>query len=528
MAVYSFSDATLPVSIARAQSGEVYFHNGDPDDTPGRWDGSGSATASGIVAPTTAPTVTAKTGSGISGEYTCYYRYVDEDGTPSNFSPSAVLTLDDNGGVDYADLVPSTNPRVSAIELWRNTAGQTITYYLDATVAKDATTGTSAKTDDDLRESEAIRFLTEDGYPNANRFTPPPAYMAVVKSYQDRMWFFKEGDTTSSATEHRNLVMFSEAGEPESVPECNTLELQEDGDNVVGGMVVGSYLYLLKRRHIYRLGTAGDPRLDASAMLVAERGCLNDRCWCRVEGVAFVLDENGVYVFDGNSVEPIDTPVRDYLLEDVNWSAEDTFSVAKSADEEVVKVLLAFGTDTTPKNALCYQYRLKQWHLETHDQAMSGSGEAVVDGMSRMLASVGGNVVLMDVEAQENDDVTISYTARFGEFRLLDYEPSNVRRVTIWFTPVTGERMTAKLYYNGSATAATVDTATDNENGVTTTAGSASHVIDLSRSSGCASFRFDAGMDADAATHKTVMLELSGTAWHAIQLHRIEIDGVRV
>ncbi len=514
----TFTDDSYYVSIARAPSGELYLHNGDADDVPKRWSVEGDVTSSGVEAPAEALEATDSGGAGdITGTYRCRYRYTTADGAVSNFSPVFTIELAEASGLTYSSIAESSNERVTGYQVWRTTAGQEYTYYLDC-----EDDDSSSKTDDDLRASEALRYLTADGYPNANRFTPPPAHMSIVVSFQDRMWF-----TGSTDAAHRGEIMFSEAGEPESVPECNSLTIQEDGDDIVGLMPVGSFLYVLKRRHIYRLSSGGDPRQDASAAMVAERGCLNNRCWCRMEGMAALLDENGVYLFDGSNVVPIDAPVRNYFLEEVNWDAEDTFSVARPADEEMVKVFVATGNDTEPEDALCYHYRDQRWHLENYPSGIGATGAAVIDGMSRLLANLGSSLVVMDVGDQEDDGGAIAYTVRFGEFVLLPIEKSNPRRVTVYYTTTSYATMTAKLYYNGSSTAATVDAAMDNEMGVTVTAGSSSHVVDLRRTAGFASFRFDRGMDPDADVNRTVMLELTGRAWGDLKVHRIEIDGVR-
>lgn len=198
-----------------------------------------------------------------------------------------------------------------------------------------------------------------------------------------------------SGLERRNMVMFSEANEPESVPSVNSLVLQEDGDTMRGMMVHGSYLYLLKNRHIYRLTTAGDPRRDAQVVLVAERGVVNQQCWCRAEGLAFIMDFNGIYAFDGASIQSASDAVQDWFRDEINWSASKWFSCAHAPDEQTVRFFVALGTDSFPKDALCYNYRMRQWHHEDYPFEIGSACEANINGMRRVIVGAEETVQLL-------------------------------------------------------------------------------------------------------------------------------------
>jgi hypothetical protein len=110
-------------------------------DEPFQWDGYTAALEYiGIDGPTVAPTITNLGGSsGLDGSYQFVYRYTDDaedfdefgDGTlgpnPSIFSPvtTASATLDI---MRWQFTLPS-QARAKRIELWRTTAGQSITYF---------------------------------------------------------------------------------------------------------------------------------------------------------------------------------------------------------------------------------------------------------------------------------------------------------------------------------------------------------------------------------------------------------------
>ena len=454
----------FPLQFSMSPDGNLYFCSGL--DAVMRWDGqTEKAQPAGIVAPTSVADIAASSSPGtIYGTYTAYIRYIDRDDTPSNFSELTSITLTSGAAVDgfkYTAIPTSSNGRVTGREIWRSTAGQTVTFYKDATISDNATTTYwTNSTDTSLIEENALRFLTEDGYPNANRFVVPPNYMRCVVCFMDRMWYAVPAHydcgqilstsgtgVTSSGTQftqqmidrklnvagalprdisavptatsltldasvsagygtanqyysvspgpaERNRIYFSEAGEPESV--SSSFDLQEDDDVLTGLMPLYSYLYLLKERHIYRFSTNGEPRYDAAVGLVAERGCINCNCWVRVEGHAFMLDRDGVYLFDGNTPKGISQPIQDYFRDRINWSGSKWFSVAHSGDEETVRFFVAVDQEYYPQTALCYHYRIGKWEIEHYPFPVSCSTEIRIDGQERTIVGAEENVSLID------------------------------------------------------------------------------------------------------------------------------------
>jgi len=440
-----------------------------------RWDGlTPSVENAGMDAPATSCSVSAASTSGtIYGDYDVGVRYVDDDGIPSNLSPLAniVITAGDASTTLYYTGIPtSSDDRVVGRQIWRNTSGSKgVTYYLDVEIDDNtATTSHSARTDGTLRNQTALRKYTADGFPNANRFNPPPHHMSVVVSYSDRMWYsvpvdYKEGginyiastsavggnmsytdqmigryffvagkkraiisavndDTLTLSTsqavgfgddykyysvtvedDERNCIYFSEPNEPEAFggyndddESINKIVLQEDGDHLTGLMPAYGYLYLLKQKHIYRLGTAGDPRNDASVSLVAGRGCLNQRCWCEVEGSFFIMDNFGAYVFDGSATTPISASVQDFFRGRINWRRSKWFHVSADTNEEVVRFFVALDGADWPRHALCFHYRLGNWWQETYPFNMGDSASANVGEEPRLIAGADDSVMLMN------------------------------------------------------------------------------------------------------------------------------------
>lgn len=168
----------------------------------------------------------------------------------------------------------------------------------------------------------------------------------------------------------QNLLYFSEAGLPESWPATNALALPEDGDQVTGLMPKDSFLYVLKTRHVYRVTAQSDPANDAYVFLACPRGCVNDRSWVVADEVAYLLDEGGVYAFDGSdSARNVSAQVQTFFRQAgagprINWRAQRFFHASHSPGEEAIRFFVTLTGEYLPRHALCYAYRLDRWWLE--------------------------------------------------------------------------------------------------------------------------------------------------------------------
>src|SRR5262249_1193599 len=58
-------------------------------------------------------------------------------------------------------------------------------------------------------------------------------------------------------------------------------------------------------RHNYKYTDREEPSKDGFVFPLAARGCVNNRCHAAVGDVRYLLDEQGIYVFDGSGARPI-------------------------------------------------------------------------------------------------------------------------------------------------------------------------------------------------------------------------------
>lgn len=206
------------------------------------------------------------------------------------------------------------------------------------------------------------------------------------------------------AGEERNTLYYSEQDEPESVPATNIVAVQEntgDDDEITGLMPEGANLYVLKERHIYRCSFFAQPIIDVSIALVTKRGCVNNRCWCRHEDAAYLMDQSGIYRFTGGSAESISQPIDDVFRNGtIDWSVKKWFFAQADPVQEVVRFHVSYIGDssTRPKRWLEYNIRTQTWQ----------TGSCLVELGSACLASISGRTRVL--VGAENDAIYL-----FGE-----------------------------------------------------------------------------------------------------------------
>lgn len=334
-----------------------------------------------IPVPTEARVVRKQILRNTTGQAATFYVDVDTDQISTTSFTSAltdavlsnneaVPILDSNGAIfaNLNDPPPSDKPFIAShiTRMW----GFGESPYAEGSVAvtKGSTTVTGAATE--WTPQMAGRFLYIDGA------TKPYEIDSVDSVNQTLVLLTAYADDTNPYAAYSikpppansSVINYTPAGKPESWPPTFGLSLPEDSDVITGGMTYQSFLYILKRRHIYRITAQADPAQDGFVFLSLNRGCVNHRCWVIAEESAYLLDEQGAYRFTGgNSAQPISTPIQDIFRrqgQGINWQASRYFHASWSPTEEVIRWFVAINSDYLPRHALCYSYNLGRWCVE--------------------------------------------------------------------------------------------------------------------------------------------------------------------
>lgn len=362
------------------------------------------------------PTVTAVSGGAVAcaiarphlrGKYQCYYRYVDNTTEanggpiPSNLSPVREVDAGDGAqSMSWSVTAPAnTDGRTLTMERWRTTGGQALTIYRIGTGAS----GTDDLTDEEVRNPDragysAMPVVLPNGELNANRFTPPPNNKAAVVRYQDRFWYGV--DTGGSEP---NSIYFSEVDEPESVPDANEFVLQQnarDGDAITALVPFGGSMLVMQSRHAHSLSFSKQPLRDADVSRIADRGCLNQRCWDIHAGVCYALDPYGLYsISPQGAFVDLSAPISDIFRARLDFANTIWNFVLVDAVQRVVRAFVAFKQDTStgyPTRVLCYSIDTGTWWEERYPHRVSaGVNVSLSNGDYRCVYGAKGGAYLM-------------------------------------------------------------------------------------------------------------------------------------
>ena len=178
----------------------------------------------------------------------------------------------------------------------------------------------------------------------------------------------------------KDLVYYSYVLEPESVPADSSVALPADGDDITGLIPLRQYMFVTKNRFIYRLDPAAMQgratpitRPSISVVYAAGRGCVNHRCWVRVEDICYILDDRGVYAFDGSGVQDVSEGIRDYWRGAINFRAKKWFHASHDPASGRIRFHVAIGDSYLPTHSLIYDYRRNRWEGEEKYPWMLGA-----------------------------------------------------------------------------------------------------------------------------------------------------------
>lgn len=340
----------------------------------------------------------------LRGKYQCYYRYVndsvpEEEGGPLYSSLSPVTEVDCGDGcaqINWAYVGSSG----FAVELWRTTSNQATTLYRVAKIGGQGdqfgssldTLSDYELTDPDRPGFEAMPILLSNGELNANRFGVPPTNFAVGVMFQDRMWM---GVDTSG--EEPNTLRFSEADEPESMPDVNELIIQSNlrsTDYVTALIPYAGAMIVCQTRHSHRLTYVAQPLIDASFFLLSYRGCVNQRCWDLYDGQIYAMDDQGVYSLNPQgAVESLTLGIDNLWGGVIDFSKREWFFVRADRRLNVLRVNVSFkgdGDTKYPTRQLVYSFEYKSWWEERYPEQLTAASECrTTDGQVALVYGTG-------------------------------------------------------------------------------------------------------------------------------------------
>lgn len=394
---------------------------------------------------------------------------------------------------------------------------------------------------------DAMPIVLPNGQPNARRFRPPPQNKSTVVMFQDRAWYAVDaaGRTYSGASDANaaepNKLYFSEIDEPESVPDSNELILQDNvngSDRITALMPFGGAMVVFQERHCYRLSYASQPVIDAGISLIAQRGCLNQRCFDTQDGVAYVADSSGVYVLDGSNAVPLSDAIDTFWTDGIiHFASSDNFFVRCDPMTRVVRFHFSVAAGL-PDRALCYHPITKAWWVEVYAQPLAASAVARTGGRHRVVAGLGNGTLSLADDGGEDigtaGAVAVACQYRTGSYPF-DLNAAD-RRIRVIYDPTTTDTTLAlKLHFNNASSPRLSAIRTDRGDGFTTDASAGAQLnLKSSRSAlgeatGYAACYYSGRLDDRSAggdRHLAVDVSVTRPASEGVTLYGMSVDGV--
>ncbi len=155
----------------------------------------------GIVAPVSANTFAADSGTGLTGTYVYAYTYVNSvSGHESSASPFSAAHVVANKTINLTGLVASTDPQVDKINIYRTTTLGADPFYLTQ-INNGVTTYSDAAADTTLGSTDAPLFND-----------PPPVSFLALEEWDGRIFGFTKNSTKLYFS---NDEFYSLVGNPE-------------------------------------------------------------------------------------------------------------------------------------------------------------------------------------------------------------------------------------------------------------------------------------------------------------------------
>lgn len=482
----------------------------------------------------------------MRGKYLCAIRYIDSTdqdlGGPLASSISHLVEVDAGDGtgqLTWQFAHAYVDDRVTAMELWRTSGDQGVLLFRVKTILRTAPEWSAGYADqlaeedllDAKREGYGLMPITlPSGQINARRFEVPPGQFAVGAMFQDRAWYAV--DTSGRAP---NSLYYSEVDEPESVPLANEVVVQENTDlpdKVVALVPLGAALLVAQSAHVYRLMYVAQPVLDASIMLVANRGVLNNRCWAVMAGVAFLADSVGVYALDGNQEQSISVSVDNYWRNGlIDLSKSDQFHMDADYLTRTVRFYYCGPSDAAPVRALCYCTATQAWWEESYAQPVTASANATLSGQLRRVMGCGDGAWRKESGVQDAG-AGVPYALRTGNMAFVD-QPD--RAIGVLYKPTAGDStLNVSLFYNNSDTARQNAIQSERGSGFTVTAGGPAAInmkktrSALGDATGAARAHYSGRKsDRSAGGDQHLAVQVSGTqAADAVTIFGVQVSGV--
>lgn len=206
---------------------------------------------------------------------------------------------------------------------------------------------------------------------------PPSQTLTLTEPYAGPTRAYTLYAIIPSGTGER-VVLYSDVSHSEGFSPLLAFTLPDDEDEVTGLLAYGSFLYVLEHRNIYRFTYSVDPEKDGALFQQADRGCINERCAVSTPKGLYMLDEQGVHIFDSKDDQDVSDPIQTLFRPEatglkINFGASRFFHAVYDLGTQTIRWFVALSGSYLPRHALCYHYTVNRWDIEAYPFAVGCS-----------------------------------------------------------------------------------------------------------------------------------------------------------
>ena len=199
----------------------------------------------------------------------------------------------------------------------------------------------------------------------------------------------------------------SEDSYPESVHPGETFQVSRnsrDGEMTSEFVFDGKFYVGFKAglyQYTFNSNPAPTPNGDGRMRLIVPRGVLNQRCIAFTDDLAVIMDREGVFMFDGNTLDPVSSPIKPVFAGSgtpaIQWKNQEWFHASYFSTQRTVRFFVTLDGGPYPRHALCFNVDQRFWWVEEYPWPITSSTVGVVDGQSVVfLGSTGRRVFTLD------------------------------------------------------------------------------------------------------------------------------------
>lgn len=183
--------------------------------------------------------------------------------------------------------------------------------------------------------------------------------VAQLNYYKNRLWVVSSGRIGGTPTESVGYrLYYSAAANPDSITNLIDVARNENTGRLIAAIPFSDRIMCFNQNSVWNLYISGDTASWSQRLFLRGQGAVNAQSVLEYKGSVYFLNGSGVFRTDGNVLEEISAPIRDWIAAGQFLSSENTYSINLYQDCLIVR---SFGGLTSPSGNFIYNLEWDTW-----------------------------------------------------------------------------------------------------------------------------------------------------------------------